>query len=486
MVEKVATKDLGVTVKKSENFSEWYIQVILKSELADYAAVKGAIVLRPYGYAIWDRIRRYFDAQLRRRGHLNAYFPLLIPESLLAREAEHFKGFTPEVFWVTHAGDSELGERLAIRPTSETIAYASYARWIKSWRDLPLLLNFWNSVLRAEIKMTKPFIRTSEFLWQEGHTAHATREEAEAEAREMLRVYERLMRNLLAIPVLRGYKSEKEKFVGAVYTLTLEAIMPDGRALQMGTSHMLGQNFSKPFEISYLGKDGKEHYVWQTCWGISWRLIGAMVMIHGDDKGLIIPPRVAPIQAVIVPIYYSEKDRTLVWESAQQVLKVLRAAKVQAHFDSREEYTPGWKYNEWELKGVPLRIEIGPRDVREGKVILVKRTGGPKEPVPVQEVASTVRQRLREVQAELYRRAEALLNRMMHEAQSLEELRSIIESRGGFVRAPWCGSRECEDIVKEKAGADIRLIPLEPERPTAPCVACGGTPKHTAYFAKAY
>ena len=307
------TKEIGITVKKSEDFSEWYTQVVLKAELADYAMTKGFMILRPHGYSIWEMIQNFLDHQIKTMGVRNAYFPLLIPESLLRTEADHFSGFVPEVFWVTKAGSADVGERLAARPTSESIAYSSFGKWIKSWRDLPLKLNIWNSVLRAEITGTKPFIRTSEFLWQEGHTVHANEDEAKEQVLDILNLYRTLIEDLLAVPVYVGYKTEKEKFVGAAYTTTLEAMMPDGRALQMGTSHNLGQNFSKPFEIRFLGSDKKEHYAWQTSWGVSWRLIGSVVMIHGDDKGLVLPPKVSPIQCVIIPIYHDQdvKEKVL-------------------------------------------------------------------------------------------------------------------------------------------------------------------------------
>jgi prolyl-tRNA synthetase len=319
----MSTKDIGITARKSQDFSEWYTQVVTKAELADYSVAKGFMVLMPYGYSIWEKIREFIDSRIKETGHRNAYFPVLIPESLLKKEAEHFTGFTPEVFWVTHAGDTELGERLAARPTSETIAYYSYANWIKSWRDLPLLLNFWNSVLRAEITATRPFIRTSEFLWQEGHTVHETKDQADQEVMMILRLYRELIEGFLAIPVIIGKKTEREKFLGALYTTTLEAIMGDGRALQMGTSHNLGQNFSVPFEIKYLGRDEKEHYAWQASWGVSWRLIGAVVMVHGDDKGLVLPPKIAPIQIVIVPIFFNDEERKMVDARAREVHTLL-------------------------------------------------------------------------------------------------------------------------------------------------------------------
>ncbi len=475
-------KEIGITVRKEENFSEWYAQVVLKSGIADYFAVKGTIALKPYGYAIWEMVKKRFDLMLRRTGHRNVYFPTLIPEKLLAKEAEHFKGFVPEVFWVTRAGDRELGEELALRPTSETIVYALYSKWIKSWRDLPVLYNMWNSVFRAEIKATKPLVRNSEFLWQEGHTVHESEEDAEREVRRILRLYKRLAEEYLAIPVLEGRKSEREKFKGAVYTMTLEAMMPDGKAIQVATSHNLGQNFSIPFEVRFLGRDGKEHYAWTTSWGFSWRMIGAMIMIHGDDKGLKLPPRIAPIQCIIVPISYSKREREEVLKKARKVLRMLRKARLRAELDEREEYTPGWKFNDWELKGVPLRIEVGPRDVREGCVVMVRRDTGRKEKVPDGEVVGRAKELLSDIQREMLRRAREMLRRMTRSADSYEEFKGLIKE-GGFVKAGWCGSEECEVKIKEETGADIRLLTDEKAKT---CVYCGRPAKALAYFARAY
>lgn len=486
MSKSGAGKEIGITVLKDKDFSEWYIQVVQKAELADYSATKGFIVLRPYGFAIWERIQKILDSMIKKVGVVNAYFPLLIPESLLKKEAEHFKGFTPEVFWVTHAGDDKLGERLAIRPTSETIIYDAYSRWVRSWRDLPLLINIWNSVTRAEIKATKPFIRTSEFLWQEGHTVHVTKEDADKYVFTMLRIYKRLIEDYLAIPTIEGYKSEKEKFVGALYTTTLESIMPDGKALQMGTSHNLGQNFSKPFKIKYLGKDGKEHFAWTTSWGVSWRLIGALIMVHGDNKGLILPPKVAPTQVVIIPIFYSNKQKEKVLSRVKDVERVLRASKLRVMVDDREQYTPGWKYNEWELKGVPLRIEIGPRDIEKEQVTLVRRDEGKKIQIPIKELRKAVIQILNDIQKSLFSKAREVLKDMTNTAKSMNELLEILQERGGFVKACWCGSRECEDLIKEKTGADIRAIPFKHKKPFSKCIACGKKAKLVVYFARAY
>ncbi len=479
-------REIGITVRKGNDFSEWYTQVVMKAELADYSPAKGFMILRPYGYAIWERIQKLLDREIKKLGHQNIYFPVLIPESLLAKEADHFAGFIPEVFWVTSAGDTTLGERLAARPTSESIAYASFSKWIKSWRDLPLLLNCWNSVLRAEIKGTKPFIRTSEFLWQEGHTAHENEADAEEEVFRILELYRSLMEKVLAVPVYVGYKSEKEKFVGAEYTITLEALMPDGRALQMGTSHNLGQNFSKPFEIRFLGKDNKEHYAWQTSWGVSWRLIGSVIMTHGDDKGLVLPPRIAPIHCVIVPIYYNKTDRQEIMSESERIEESLKSRKVRTHTDNRDHYTPGWKFHHWELKGVPLRIEIGPRDLKAREIVLVRRDHGKKVRVKIDSVETAVIDSLRDMQQHLYELAQASLREGTTEAEDYSELSSSIEKNLGFVKAAWCGAESCEEQVKNETGADIRLIPLAKEEARTACLVCGKESKHLVYFAKAY
>lgn len=478
--------DIGITVGKDEDFPEWYTQLVVKARIADYSSVKGFMVLMPYGYAIWEMIRVSLDAKLREKGHRNAYFPLLIPEGLLRKEAEHFKGFVPEVFWVTHSGDSPLSERLAVRPTSETIIYESFSRWIKSWRDLPLLLNVWNSVLRAEIKSTKPFIRTSEFLWQEGHTAHASKEEADKEVLDILRLYQRFIEEELAIPVVSGYKSEREKFVGALYTTTLEAVMPDGKALQMGTSHNLGQNFSKPFEIKYLGRDEKEHYVWTTSWGVSWRLIGALLMVHGDDKGAIIPPRIAPIQAVIVPIAYSEEQRGMVLAASREVEALLKGEGIRVELDDRTQYTPGWKFNDWEMKGVPVRIEIGPRDLEKGEVTIARRDTGKRLHVKRDILAAELHRVMSEIQGNLFERAKKLLESHTSTARDYGEFVEILKEKGGFVKAYWCGGGECEEAIKMETGATIRAIPFEAEDPVGSCIYCGGEAEKMVYFAKAY
>jgi prolyl-tRNA synthetase len=475
----------GIDAKKSDDFSEWYTQAVLKAGLADYAPVKGFIVLRPYGYAIWETIRDLLDGRFKETGHQNGFLPVLIPESLLSKEEDHFAGFTPEVFWVTKAGDNDISERLALRPTSETLAYSIFAKWITSYRDLPLKINFWNTALRAEIKATKPFIRTSEFLWQEGHTVHATEEEAEQEVMTILDIYKDLIENYLAVPAVTGFKSDSEKFVGAKYTTTLEGLMADGKALQMGTSHHLAQNFSKPFEIKYLGKDTKEHFAWQTSWGVSWRLIGALIMVHGDDKGLVLPPQVAPIQVVIVPIH-KDKDAKAVKEKAGEIESELKKAGIRAHMDGRDEYTSGWKFNEWEMKGVPLRINIGLRDIEKGQVEFVRRDTKEKAPGDRAKLVESTRSLLDNIQTSLFSRAKAFLEQNISRPSNYGEFKSIIEGKGGFVLAGWCGREECERKIKDDTGADIRVLPFDQKDKPDKCIYCGQESKKAAIFARAY
>jgi prolyl-tRNA synthetase len=482
----VLSKEIGITVKKGADLSEWYTQLVTKSEMADYASVKGFMVLMPYGYSVWEKIRAFLDARLKEMGHSNAYFPVLIPESFLKREAEHFSGFTPEVFWVTRTGSNDLAEPLAVRPTSETVIYDSYAKWVRSWRDLPLLINAWNSVLRAEIKATKPFMRTSEFLWQEGHTVHADKEDTDAEVMRILELYRELIETQLAIPTLVGLKTDREKFVGALYTTTLESMMPDGKALQMGTSHNLGQNFSKAFEIKYLGKDEQTHYAWNSSWGVSWRLIGALVMVHGDDRGLVMPPKIAPIQAVIVPIPYKNADAATIIGHAKDTAEKLRHAGVSVFVDDREQYTPGWKFNEWELKGIPIRIEIGPRDISRHEVTVVRRDTSEKSSVPEAEVVAVTSKMLDTIQSSLFEKANRALKTAIRDARTYEELKRVIDVEGGFVRACWCSDSTCEEQVKDETGATIRVVSFKEEQVFADCVRCGKKANKVVYFARAY
>ena len=462
---------------KSENFSQWYIDVILRAELADYTPVRGCMVIRPYGFGIWENIKELLDKRFRATGHRNAYFPLFIPESFLQKEAEHVEGFAPEVAWVTKAGNEELAEPLVVRPTSETIIGHMYSKWISSWRDLPVLINQWANVVRWE-KTTKPFLRTSEFLWQEGHTCHRTEEEAEEETLKMLDVYRSFISEDLAIPVLAGRKTEREKFAGAITTYCVEALMTDGRALQAGTSHHLGQNFAKAFDIFFLDKDNQLKYVWQTSWGVSTRLIGGLIMVHGDERGLALPPRVAPIQVIIVPIMPPPSQETVL-DSAHDVLERLE-------LDAREEYSPGWKFNEWELRGVPIRLEIGPRDVKAGKVVLVRRDTGEKTSVPVENLEQAVTDMLGSVQTGLYERAKRFLDENTHIVDDYEQFKTIMEKQRGLIFAPWCESQECELSVKEETGATIRCIPMNAQPNPGKCIHCGKDTTAWAYFARAY
>ena len=479
------TKEIGITVKKSLDFSDWYTQCVLKSGIADYSPSKGFIILRPYGYAIWEIIREILDEELKKTGHKNGFLPVLIPESLLTKEKDHFDGFLPEVFWVTKSGDCDLGEKLAVRPTSETLAYSMFSKWISSYRDLPLKLNFWNSALRAEIKSTKPLIRNSEFLWQEGHTAHTDENEANKEVRTILDIYKMLIEEYLAIPTLSGFKTDKEKFVGAKYTTCLESAMADGKALQMATSHHLGQNFSKPFEIKFLDKDSAEQYVWQTSWGISWRVIGAIIMVHGDDKGLILPPKISPTQVIIVPIYKDE-SKTVVKQKAYELEQKLKDSLIRVQTDDRDEFTSGWKFNDWEMKGVPLRVNIGLRDIQENQVELIRRDTKERFYVKEKELVKQTLSILEKIQSNMFDRAKNLLQENTRSATTLEELLSVLDATGGFVACSWCGKRKCEDLVKEKTTADIRIVPFNPKNNISSCIGCGNQETIEVYFGRAY
>ena len=480
----MSKEDVGVTVSKNEDFSEWYTQVVLKAKLADYAPVKGLIVLRPDGYSIWESLKNTLDKKFAKNGIRNGFLPILIPESLLGKEKKHFAGFNPEVFWVTHSGTNEIGDKLALRPTSETLAYTMYSKWIQSWRDLPLKINFWNTALRAEIKATKPFLRTSEFLWQEGHTVHTTQEEAEREVMKILEIYKNTVQEELAIPVTIGKKSEKEKFVGAVYTTTMESIMPDGKALQMGTSHFLGQNFSKPFEVKFADKDNVEHFTWQTSWGVSWRLIGAMIMVHGDDKGLVLPPNVAPTQVVIVPIYRNDEGKKMILPKVEEIKTSLESEEIRVHVDDRSELSPGFKFNDWELKGVPLRIEIGPKDIEKQSMVIAKRYNKEKSSLGFDEIKK-ISSILDEIQKNMLKKAQEQARENTTDISDYAEFKSKIEG-GGFFNAPWCGKLECEEKIKEETGADIRVIPFDSENFNLKCVYCQEQSMSIPIFARGY
>ena len=481
-----AKQDAFVTeiTPRSEDFSRWYTDVVRRAELADYSPVKGSMVIRPYGYAIWELMQAALDARFKATGHVNAYFPLFIPESLLRKEAAHVEGFAPQVAWVTRGGDEELEERLVVRPTSEAIIGTMYAKWIQSWRDLPLLINQWANVVRWE-KVTRLFLRTTEFLWQEGHTAHETREEAEAEALQMLGVYKDFTESELAMPVLDGRKTESEKFAGAHITYSIEALMGDGRALQAGTSHMLGQNFSRVFDIRFQARDKSLQYVWQTSWGMTTRLIGGVIMTHGDDSGLILPPRIAPHQVVIVPIPRGDWRETVL-PHAREIARALAGAGVRVRLDDREEYTPGWKYAEWELRGVPLRIEIGPRDIARSQALLVRRDTREKTPAALDGLAAHVRELLETMQKALLERAIAFRDDHTRRVTKRDEFAEAFTGRPGFVIAPWCGAEECEAGIKADLQATIRNLPLDPAPTSGACIRCANPARTDAYFAKAY
>jgi prolyl-tRNA synthetase len=472
-------------VDQDDNFSMWYNQIVRKAELADYAPVRGCMIIRPYGYAIWENLQQRLDARFKETDVQNAYFPLLIPQSFFAKEAEHVEGFAPELAWVTRGGGEELEEPLAVRPTSETIIGHSFSKWIQSYRDLPLLMNQWNNVMRWE-KRTALFLRTSEFLWQEGHTAHRTMEEAEERTKQMLEVYRSFAEEEAAIPVIAGRKSENEKFAGALRTYSIEAMMGDGKALQSGTSHNMGHNFAKGFDIQFLDADGQRKYCATTSWGMSTRMIGGIIMVHGDKNGLILPPRLAPYQVVIVPIWRKEKEREAVEEYVTRVEKMLKG-KVRVKVD-RSDNTPGWKYNEWEMRGVPLRMEIGPRDVQNNSVMLVRRDNRAKEPVPVDGLEIRLPELLEQFQQDLYQRALAFREANTHTTESYDEFKEIIAEKRGFVRVKWAEDSAAETAIKEETKATLRVIPFDqPEGGVqGKCIYTGKPATCEAIFARAY
>ena len=465
---------------RNEDFSQWYTDVILQSELVDYAPVRGCMVIRPYGYAIWERIQQEMDSRFKATGHQNVYMPMLIPESLLLKEAEHVEGFAPEVAWVTQGGNEKLQERLAIRPTSETIFCAMYSKWVSSWRDLPMKYNQWCSVMRWE-KSTRPFLRTSEFLWQEGHTIHETAEEAQAETMQMLEVYREVTEEVLGIPVFCGRKSDKEKFAGAQATYSMEAMMQDGKALQAGTSHNFGTNFAKAFDIKFLSREGKLEYVHETSWGTTTRLIGAIVMTHGDERGLRLPPRIAPIQVVIVPVA-SHKGGVL--EKCDEVAAELKAAGFRVKMDDRDTLTPGYKFNDWELKGVPVRLEIGPRDIENGQAMVFRRDTCEKAPMSLVSLAEELPSLLENIQQTLFAQAKTFRDSRVKVAANMEERSAAVVD--GFAKAMWCGDRACEEAIKEQAGASSRNMPFDQTPIGDTCVCCGKHADKLIYFAKAY
>ncbi len=467
---------------RSEDFSQWYTDVILQTGLCDYAPVRGCMIIRPYGYAIWERIQQELDVRFKATGHENVYFPMLIPESLLLKEAEHVEGFAPEVAWVTQGGQEQLQERLAVRPTSETIFCTMYSKWVQTWRDLPLKYNQWCSVMRWE-KATRPFLRTSEFLWQEGHTIHATPEEAQEETLAMLEIYRETAENVMALPVYVGQKSEKEKFAGARATYSMEAMMQDGKALQAGTTHNFGTNFAEAYDIQYQNKEGKLTYVHETSWGVSTRLIGAIIMTHGDERGLRLPPRIAPIQVVVLPIAAHKPG---VIEACEKLTQELKDAGFRVKLDDRDTVSAGFKFNDWELKGVPVRLEIGPRDLENGVVTAFRRDLCEKTTLPLEGIADALQQLLDDIQRTLLEQARAFRDAHTKTVHNMDELGEAVQD--GFAKAMWCGERECEDKIKEQFNASSRNMPFDQEGETFSdtCVCCGKKAKKVMYFAKAY
>lgn len=469
---------------QQEDFSRWYIDVIRKADLMDYSPVRGCIVFKPDGYELWEMCQQELDKRFKETGHRNAYFPMFIPESFFHKEKEHVEGFNPELPWVTEAAGEVLEERLAIRPTSETMIGHMYAKWIQSYRDLPVLMNQWANVVRWE-KRTLPFLRTSEFLWQEGHTAHETEADAREETMRILEIYQDFVENFLAIPVIVGQKTPSEKFAGAVDTYSIEAMMKDGKAVQAGTSHYMGTNFAKAFGIQFLNRDNQHQYVYTTSWGVSTRLIGSLIMVHGDDRGLALPPKVAPTQAVIIPIG-PPKKRGPVVEKAQELYGLLKKANIRVKLDDDPDQSPGWKFNEYEMRGIPLRIEIGPRDMEKGQVVLVSRISGEKTFVQQEELVEKVSETLDSIQQQMFENAKAFRDKHFYSVESIDELKEIFQHKRGFVLAGWCGSEVCEHQVKEETGATSRNIPTEVQEHKSKCLVCEDAAKHTVVFAKAY
>lgn len=469
---------------QSEDFSKWYLDVIKKADLMSYSPVRGCIVFKPDSYEIWELCQRELDARFKETGHRNAYFPIFIPESFFQKEKEHVEGFNPELPWVTEAGGEKLEERLAIRPTSETMIGHMYAEWINSYRDLPLLINQWANVVRWE-KRTQPFLRTSEFLWQEGHTAHEDEADARRETMQMLEIYRDFVENFLAIPVIVGQKTPSEKFAGAVDTYSIEAMMKDGKAVQAGTSHYLGTNFAVAFDIKYLDRENQHTFAHTTSWGVSTRLIGAMIMVHGDDRGLVLPPKVAPTQAVIIPIG-PPKTREQVVARTNELHALLKQAGVRAKVDDRPDQSPGWKFNEYEMRGIPVRVELGPRDMENGQVVLVSRVSGEKRIVAQDRFIEEVQQMLTEIHNDMFEKAKQFRDEYFTSVETLDEMKQFLDQQRGFVLAGWCGSNACEAHVKEETGATSRNIPFEPAERKTKCLVCGEAAKHTVVFGRAY
>ncbi|MBY6036497.1 proline--tRNA ligase [Fictibacillus nanhaiensis] len=463
-----------------DDFAQWYTDVVTKAELIDYSSVRGSMILRPYGYAIWENIQKQLDNQIKQTGHENVYMPLFIPESLLQKEKDHIEGFAPEVAWVTHGGEEKLTERLCVRPTSEVLFAEHFKNIIHSYRDLPKLYNQWSNVVRWE-KTTRPFLRTLEFLWQEGHTCHETDEEAHEETVRMLNVYADLCETYLAIPVIKGQKTEKEKFAGAKYTFTIESLMHDGKALQSGTSHHLGDGFAKAFSIEFTNREGKLQTVQQTSWGFTTRIIGAMIMVHGDDRGLVVPPKIAPTQLMIVPIaQHKEGVLDFAYDLKDKLSKTIRTG-----IDASDK-KPGWKFNEYEMKGIPLRLEVGPRDIEQEQVVLVRRDTGEKQIVSLQDLESRIQGTLQDIQDHLFNKAKKHREEKTSIATTLEEFKERLNNKTGFIKAMWCGDEACENYIKDETGATSRCMPFQQEKLSDKCVCCEEEGKHLVYWAKAY
>lgn len=479
---------------RSKDFSQWYLDIIQHAKLADYSPVKGCMVIRPTGYSLWEKIQRVLDKKFKDTGHQNAYFPMFIPESFIHKEAQHVEGFSPELAVVTHAGGKKLEENLVVRPTSETIINSMFAKWIQSYRDLPLLINQWANVVRWEMR-TRPFLRTAEFLWQEGHTCHETEAEAEEETLRMLEVYRSFAEDYMAMPVICGQKTDRERFAGAVRTYCIEALMQDGKALQAGTSHNLGQNFARAFGTEFQTRDGGRDFAYQTSWGVSTRLIGALVMTHSDDKGLIVPPRLAPLHVVIVPIAKTPEERDQVFTRAKLLADAIKAwptqkaklgGPISVHIDTDETKSVGWKFNEWELQGVPLRIELGPKDLAKGQAVLVRRDNGEKKPVNFTDIPAQALDLLMDIQDSLFRKAKEFRDDHITDVNDYDSFRKVLETKGGFVRAHWDGTGETEKLIKDETKATIRCIPLNNPQEEGKCVRSGKPSKQRVLFAISY
>lgn len=483
---------------RSEDYSKWYNELVIKADLAENSGVRGCMVIKPYGFAIWERMQTELDRMFKETGHQNAYFPLFIPKSYFSKEASHVDGFAKECAVVTHYRlkndenggivvdeDAKLEEELIVRPTSETIIWDTYRKWIQSYRDLPLLINQWANVVRWEMR-TRLFLRTAEFLWQEGHTAHATEKEALAEAEQMINVYADFVENYMAVPVIKGFKTESERFAGALETYCIEALMQDGKALQAGTSHFLGQNFAKAFDVKFATKEGKQEHVWATSWGVSTRLMGALIMTHSDDNGLVLPPNLAPDQVVIVPIYRNDEQFEAVSEVAKNIVRELRSKGIRVKFDNRDTHKPGWKFNEYELKGVPVRIAIGPKDIEKGTVEIARRDNLSKEFIPMNSVVEKVTVLLDEIQTNLYTKASNFRKENITSVESYDDFKKVLEEKGGFISAHWDGTQETEELIKKETKATIRCIPLDAVEEIGSCIVTGKPSQKRVLFAKAY